>query len=165
MSICVFVCPSQKLSLLIMAKWSEFLSFSFKIQWVCMVLKILNLYEHQNCMISLKVTMILTMFSSITNQGVANPKVNIFSVLLPQKFFHKQFSFCFQSSNAAKFFSDKLLELVSGGSVINRAYSVQSGSQTSLLWIMGESAGEGMWLLVLTLETGEHDMCHVTCHT
>ena len=60
------------------------------------------------------------------NEGATAPKVNIFTrALLPLKFLPKHFSFCFQSSNAAKIkFLDKGVELVGGGSVINGAYPV-----------------------------------------
>ena len=40
----------------------RFFVFLQKIEWLGMVLRILNLEEHQNCMIGSKVTMILTMF-------------------------------------------------------------------------------------------------------
>ena len=36
--------------------------FFHKIEWVCMVLRILNLEGHQNCMIGSKVTTILATF-------------------------------------------------------------------------------------------------------
>ena len=52
-------------------------------------------------------------------------------------------------SNAAKKKLDKGVELVGGGFVINGAYPVYFGSGTSRLWIMGESAAEGLWLLAL----------------
>ena len=79
------------------------LIFFHKIEWVCMVLRILNLKGHPNCMICLKATKILTMFcvhdywrrycpkSWYLHKGATAPKV------LPENF-----SFCFQSSNADK---------------------------------------------------------------
>ena len=42
------------------------------------------------------------------------------------------------------------------------------GSGTSLLWIMGESAGEGLWLLALVTGGSWHVTCdtwHVICQT
>ena len=45
--------------------------------------------------------------------GATAPKVNIFTrALLPLKFLPEHFSFSFQSSNAAKLFLDKGVELV-----------------------------------------------------
>ena len=69
-----------------------------------MVLKILNLEGHPNCMIGSKLRQFFGCFLSMINYG---------------------------------FF----------------------GSRTSILWIMGESAGEGLWLLPLV--TGGR--CKVTC--
>ena len=93
--------------------------FFYKIEWVNVVPRILNLEGHQNCMIGSKVKTILTLF-----------------------------------------FVHDWLGLF--------------GSETSLLWIIGESAGEG--LLLLPLVTGGkwpvtwdkwHMTCdkwHMTCH-
>ena len=55
-----------------------------------MVLRILNLEGYQNCMISSKVTMILTMFLVHDYYDVTAPKVNIFIMaLLPRKVLSK----------------------------------------------------------------------------
>ena len=47
----------------------SFFVFLHIIEWVGMVLRIINLERHTNCMIRLKVTTILTMFLSMINQG------------------------------------------------------------------------------------------------
>ena len=81
-----------------------FFFFKYKIEWVNMVLRILNLEGHDYCMIGSNVAKSLTMF-----------------------FVHDELGFF--------------------------------GSGTSLLWIMGESAGERLWLLALV--TG--GIAYVTC--
>ena len=108
-----------------MAKQSEFLSFFHKIEWLCMVLRILNREGHQNSMIRSKVTTILT---------------TLMRALLPRKFISSQGRYCPKSSfqnisvldsslqMLLKKFGQRV-ELVGGGSVINGAYHVQFQSE------------------------------------
>ena len=72
----------------------RFVVFLQTIEWIGMVVRILNLKGHKHCMIDLKVTTILMTFLFMINSD---------------------------------FF----------------------GSGSSLLWMMGESAGECLWLLAL----------------
>ena len=58
MSVCLCLCLSQKWKWMSVAKWIflvlNFPFFKYKIEYVCMVLRILNLKGHSNCMISSK---------------------------------------------------------------------------------------------------------------
>ena len=64
MSVCMCVCH-KSCNCQLWQNGQSFFSFfssSHKIEWVCMVVRIINLEGHQNSMIGSKVTTILTMF-------------------------------------------------------------------------------------------------------
>ena len=60
MSVCVCVCMC--VTKVVIVDYGQMFFFFHKIEWVCMVLRILNLEGRQNVMIDSKVTTILTMF-------------------------------------------------------------------------------------------------------
>ena len=60
---CPYVCVSTvTIYLSIMAKVSGFFVFLYKIEWIGLALRMLNLEGHPNCMTVTKVMTILTMF-------------------------------------------------------------------------------------------------------
>ena len=61
MSVCMYVCMSViKVVIVDKSQSIRIIVILFKIEWVCMVLRISNLEEHQNCIICSKIMTSLT---------------------------------------------------------------------------------------------------------